>query len=146
MNFCQLQNPGIVDAGRDSEISKSSPLLTARSATAVCPGPCSVRFWISTKDGDYIISGQSVLVLPHPQSKKVIFLLFLLLCHLLRKWNFPCFSLYPFPFVHCGCTEKNLAPSLFPQITIVPFTQFHLPNTGDDFSVCCLYVLLIPEM
>lgn len=73
MTFCQLQNPGIVDAGRDPEIPESSPLLSAGSASEVCPEPRSVGFWLSSKAGDYNLSGQPVLVLPHPQSEKVAF-------------------------------------------------------------------------
>lgn len=42
-------------------------------ATAACSGPCSVGFWISSEDGHYSLSGQPVLVLPHPQSKKEAF-------------------------------------------------------------------------
>lgn len=92
------------------------------------------------------LSGKPVPMLPHPQSKKMAFFSFSFSCVIFCVNGISHVSSAPISF--CSfCLHWEEFGYIFASsnhTTIVPFTQFHFPNTGDDFSVHFLYILLIP--
>lgn len=56
--------------------------------------------------------------------------------------EFPMCHLHPFTFVHSACTEKNLAPSLLPQITQPLFLLLSFTFQTQEMTLLCIVYML----